>query len=983
MKRPGECFVTIVREDGIGGIMDVPTPTTTEREARVLGEFPDVFPAELPPGLPPKRSVDHKIEVEPDAKPPFRATYKMSYAELDELKKQLSELIEKGYIRPSKSPYGAPILFVKKKDGTMRMCIDYRALNKITTKNRYPLPRIDELMDRLHGASVFSKIDLRSGYHQVRVEDDDIQKTAFRTRYGHYEFLVLPFGLTNAPATFMHLMHDVLRKFLDDFVVVYLDDILIYSASEAEHEDHVRRVLEKLRQHQLYAKKSKCDFFKASVEFLGHVVTGDGISMEAAKIKAIQQWPPLKDVHDVRQFLGLASWYRRFIRDFAAISTPISELQRKDVPWSWGPAQEEAFNAIKKALTTAPVLMIPNVEEEFYVHADASDYATGAVLLQRDSKDLRPVAYESKKLSDAERRYATHDRELLAIVHALHAWRCYLHRRHFTILSDHRALRYLHTQPTLNDRQARWLSEMADYSFDIQHVAGKDNVAADALSRRPDHRVSALSTWAPEPTFVAMFTEHYETEELEQHPAYFQEGEFWYTERDGARRIVVPDNADLKQRLLFEHHDAAISGHLGVEKTLESISRTYFWTGLRASVKAYVDGCDMCQRTKPSNQRPAGLLQPLPTPTRRWEQVTMDLIVQLPVTKDGHDAIIVFVDRLSKMALIRPTTTTVTAPEAAAIFFDTVFRHHGLPEVLISDRDSKFTSNFWRTTFQALGTKLRFSTAYHPQTDGQTERTNRTLEQILRAYVNRNLDNWDRCLGPAEFAINNARQASTGESPFYLNYGQHPAVPTTLPRVLTNPDDQPQVPATFEFLTKLNDGLTAAHRHLQEAQARQARYANTRRRDLVFDVGDLVMLSTANLPLDPGRKLKHKFMGPYPITDIVSPVAYRLALLSTMSIHPVFHVHLLKPYRDNDEEQFPTRRPQQPPPPLITDEGDTHYIIDHIVDERHVSKGRGRNRKSTIEYRVRWQGYPSSDDTWETETTLAHTDQLKTWKNSH
>jgi len=287
--------------------------------ATILDEYRDVFPAELPAGLPPQRTIDHRIEVIPGSAPPSRPTYRMSDVELAEVKKQLAELQELGFIRPSKSPYGAPILFVKKKDGTLRMCIDYRALNKITIKNKYPLPRIDELLDRLHGATVFSKIDLRSGYHQVRIHPSDIDKTAFNTRYGHYEYLVLPFGLTNAPATFMHLMNSVFADYLDEFVIVFLDDVLVFSRTTEEHKRHVRLVLQRLREHRLYANIKKCEFFQPKISFLGHVVSCDGIGMDPDKVQAIQQWPPLRTVGDVRSFLGLAGYYRKFVYRFSHI----------------------------------------------------------------------------------------------------------------------------------------------------------------------------------------------------------------------------------------------------------------------------------------------------------------------------------------------------------------------------------------------------------------------------------------------------------------------------------------------------------------------------------------------------------------------------------------------------------------------------------------------------------------------------------------
>ena len=353
----------------------VPDP---QQLAGLLTEFADVF-APLPAGLPPARKVDHAIKLEPGAEPAWRPSYRMSPLELQEVKKQLDDLLAKGWIQPSVSPYGAPILFVRKKEGSLRMCVDYRALNKQTIKNRYPLPRTDELLDQLHGAAGFSKIDLQSGYHQVRVAEEDVYKTAFRTRYGHFEFKVLPFGLTNAPATFMSFMHDVLRPYLDEFVVVFLDDILIFSKNEAEHLAHLKLVLQKLREHHLYAKLSKCAFGLQEVEFLGHIVTKDGIRMDEGKIAAVRDWPTPACVRDVRSFHGLVNYYRKFIRDFSRLSAPLTDLTKKDVKFIWSEEQEAAFQALKAAIQTAPVLATPDLTQPFTVYVDASTTATGGV----------------------------------------------------------------------------------------------------------------------------------------------------------------------------------------------------------------------------------------------------------------------------------------------------------------------------------------------------------------------------------------------------------------------------------------------------------------------------------------------------------------------------------------------------------------------------------------------------------------------------
>jgi hypothetical protein len=422
---------------------------TEEKVARELyEEFRDVFPEELPKRLPPQREIDHKIDLVEGSLPVSRPTYRMSPVELDELKKQLDEALANGQIRPSKSPFDAPVLFVKKKDGSMRMCIDYRGLNKITIKNKYPLPRIDELFDRLLGAKYFSKIDLRSGYHQLRIYPEDIHKTAFNTRYGHFEWLVLPFGLTNAPASFMALMQEIFQPFLDKFVIVFLDDILIYSKTLAEHKTHLCQVLTTLRQHQLYAKWEKCELIKQNVSFLGHIVSEKGVEMEKGKIQAIVDWPELQSAEDVRSFLGLAGYYRKFIKDFSKITAPLTDLLHNGVKFEWTRKHQEAFETLKKAIINGPILIHPDPNLPYVVATDASGYAIGAMLGQDQGKGIQPIAFLSKKMLPAERNYPVHEQELLAIICALKEWRHYLHGSKFKVLTDHRSLRYLQTQPT-------------------------------------------------------------------------------------------------------------------------------------------------------------------------------------------------------------------------------------------------------------------------------------------------------------------------------------------------------------------------------------------------------------------------------------------------------------------------------------------------------------------------------------------------------
>ncbi|GJW60726.1 putative reverse transcriptase domain-containing protein [Tanacetum coccineum] len=445
----------------------------------IIRDFPEVFPDDLP-GLPPPRQVEFRIELVPGAAPVARAPYRLAPSELKELSDQLKELSEKGFIRPSSSPWGAPVLFVKKKDGSFRMCIDYRELNKLTVKNRYPLPRIDDLFDQLQGSSVYSKIDLRSGYHQLRIREEDIPITAFRTRYGHFEFQVMPFGLTNAPAVFMDLMNRVCKPYLDKFVIVFIDDILIYSKSKEEHEEHLKIILGLLKKEKLYAKFLKCDFWLDSVQFLGHVINSEGVHVDPSKIEAIKNWTTPSTPTEVRQFLGLAGYYRRFIEEFSLIAKPLTKLTQKNKKYEWGEDEEEAFQILKQKLCSAPILALPEGSEDFIVYCDASVKGYGAVLMQRE----KVIDYASCQLKKHEENYMTHDLELGVVVFALRLWRHYLYGTKCVVYTDHKILQHILDQKELNMRQRRWIELLSDYDCEIRYHPGKGNVVADALSRK-------------------------------------------------------------------------------------------------------------------------------------------------------------------------------------------------------------------------------------------------------------------------------------------------------------------------------------------------------------------------------------------------------------------------------------------------------------------------------------------------------------------
>ncbi|GJZ67516.1 putative reverse transcriptase domain-containing protein [Tanacetum coccineum] len=562
------------------------------QDVPVIRNFPEVFPDDLP-GLPPSRQVEFRIELVPGAAPVARAPYRLAPSELKELSDQLKELLEKGFIRPSSSPWGAPVLFVKKKDGSFRMCIDYRELNKLTVKNRYPLPRIDDLFDQLQGSSVYSKIDLRSGYHQLRIREEDIPITAFRTRYGHYEFQVMPFGLTNAPAVFMDLMNRVCKPYLDKFVIVFIDDILIYSKNKEEHEKHLKIILELLKNEQLFAKFSKCDFWLESVQFLGHVINNKGVHVDPAKVEAIRNWSAPTTPKEVRQFLGLAGYYRRFIEGFSLISKPLTKLTEKNKKYEWGTEEDEAFQTLKEKLCSAPILALPEGTENFVVYCDASHKGFGAVLMQRE----KVIAYASRQLKKHEENYTTHDLELGAVVFALRLWRHYLYGTKCTVFTDHKSLQYILDQKELNMRQRRWIELLSDYDCEIRYHPGKANVVADALSRKDREPIRVRSlvmtvhTNLPEKILNAQ-TDAMEEENVKAENLGRRIKPILETRSDGIQcfegRIWLPLFGGLRDLIMHESHKSKYSIHPGSDKMYQDLKKLYWWPNMKAEIATYV-----------------------------------------------------------------------------------------------------------------------------------------------------------------------------------------------------------------------------------------------------------------------------------------------------------------------------------------------------------------------------------------------------------
>jgi hypothetical protein len=602
-------------------------------------------------------------------------------------------------------------------------------LNKNTIKNRYPIPRIDELLDELHGAIYFTKIDLRSGYHQIKMREEDISKTAFRCHYGHYDFLVMPFGLTNAPATFQSCMNHVFNKQLRKHWLVFFDDLLIYSKTWEEHLRHVDQILSIMEEQSLYAKESKCEFGMTEVLYLGHIIGAKGVQVHQEKITAIREWPTPKTLAELREFLGLCTYYRKFIKGFSQLCAPLTDLTKKG-SFKWNDEAQVTMEKMKEVMSTCLVLALPDFGISFTLECDATGEGIGVVLMQ----NRHPLAYESQKLRGLQLLYNIYDKEMLAIMHALAKFRQYLVGARFVVKSDHNSLKYLLEQKDLNERQQKWVSKIQAYEFDIEFIKGKNNTVADALSKRPSiFAMSGMSVNWKEHLIVEYAKDQFACKLLD---GQIQDDNFrvindliYYK----GRIFLVPGSA-LKAKIMHACHNSPIVGHQGISKTYRQVRERFAWKGLKEDVMKHVKECTTCQENKDEHTHPTGLLQPLPIPEHKWESISMDFITGLPRAQ-GKDCIFVVVDRLMKFAHFFPIATDFSVAQVAELFFREVFRLHGLPKTIISDRDSRFMSTFWQELFRLVGTALTHSTSYHPQTDGQTEIVNKWVEGYLRNYV--------------------------------------------------------------------------------------------------------------------------------------------------------------------------------------------------------------------------------------------------------
>ncbi|KAA3470449.1 reverse transcriptase [Gossypium australe] len=713
----------------------------------------------------------------------------------------------------------------------MRLCIDYRQLNKATVKNKYPLSRIDHLFDQLKGATIFSKIDLRSGYYQLRVKDSDVPKTAFRTRYGHYEFLVMPFGLTNTLAIFMDFMNRIFWPYLDKFGVVFIDDILIYSRDENEHVKHLSMVL-------------NSEIWLKEVGFLGHIVSRGGIRVDPSNISAIVDWKPPRSVTEVRKFLNLANYYRRFVKGFSMIATPMTRLLQKHVKFDWTERCQQSFEKLKTLLTEAPVLVQPEPGWEFVVYSAASLNRLSCVLMQEG----KVIAYASRQLKMHGKNYPTHDLELVAIVCALKIWRHHLYG------------------------ERRWLELIKDYELVIDYHLGKASVVSDALGRKLLFALRAMNTQ------MALLDDGSILAELRAKRLFLEEICEAQKEDNNLQakkvlwesnvEVCAPRNGELIRKILHKAHSGCLTVHPGSTKMYNDLKKWYWWPSMKKDISEFVSRCLICQQVKVEHQVPS-------VPEWKWDRITMDFVMGLSLTPKKKDV-------THKVSPFHTSASRLFASQ----------RLHGVPLSIITNRDPRFTSRFWKNLQEALGTKLRFSTAFHPQTDGQSKRVIQILEDMLRYYVLEFEGNWEKYLPLVEFAYNNSFQSSLKLAPYEALYGRKCRTLLYWTELREN-----QIHGV-DLIKETDEKVKVIRDCLKVASDRQKSYSDLKRKEIEFQVGDKIFLKVSPwrrvLKFGWKGKFSPRFIGPYEVIERIGPVAYRLALPPELGkIHDVFHVSMI------------------------------------------------------------------------------------------
>ncbi|UYV77704.1 hypothetical protein LAZ67_15001993 [Cordylochernes scorpioides] len=993
------------------------SPKEQKELKQVLERYGDLFSSRL--GR--TNLAKHRIDTE-DAKPIKHKPYRVSAKERDIIKEQIDEMLTEGIIRPSSSPWSFPVILVKKRDGKYRFCVDYRKLNNVTVKDVYPIPRIDEVMDTLQGSTHFSAIDLRSGYWQVEVEERDKEKTAFTTAHGLYEFNVMPFGLCNAPATFERNMENMLGNLRWQICLCYLDDVIIYSPDFPTHLKRLEAVFRCFRESNLRLNDKKCRFAFEELEILGYITSKHGIKPAEHNIKAVRNFPRPKKVKEVQSFLGMCSYYRKFIKDFSKIADPLTNLIKKSVSFIWTERQEEAFQTLKTALLSPPILGHFNPNAPTYVHTDASNIGIGATLVQDIGGEEKVISYLSRTLSKAEQNYSTTEKECLAVVWSMSKLRPYLYGRHFKIVTDHHALCWLKNLKDPTGRLARWALKIQEYDFDIIHKSGKKHLDADGLSRGPlpetdwdedFERLFLNQITDEEDKFIESvkknlngsrrsIAQNFKVEDgclFKKNPN--PEGRAWL--------LVVPEKK--KREIMKEYHNHMSNGHLGVARTMYRIKSKYFWPSMLKDVSEFVKTCHLCQSRKCSNQLPSGLLQPIPPANFPFERIGIDFVGPLPSTKNRKKWIIVLTDYYTRYAETK-AVSEATVKEVSKFLVEDIFLRHGAPQYLISDRGSQFTSNLMKEVMKTCKIKHCFTTSYHPQTNGLTERLNRTLINMLSMYVNTDQKNWDEILPFITHAYNTTIQETTGYSPFFLMFGREPTSLLDDRNISVDIDKDDYDEYIKHHLDKINRTRKLVINNTIKTQERMKKNYDKKHMERSYEPGELVAVWTPIRKIGKCEKLLRKYFGPYKILKKLSNVnhigvvceqvsAYKALPLNAVSrlwgrIHnvelplwlrkPILRLYVnyyacnLSEAKDPDLAHYPNlgeffRRPLREdarsihPGPCLVSPADGEVLHMGMVESNHVEQVKG----------LKYPLYAFlGPNTWNNETSSLETPTPKT-----
>ena len=932
--------------DHVDPLVDAVDETVTEEEKQelkgVLHEFADVFSrSEFDLGC--TGLAEHSIDTG-SARPIRQTLRRQPFAHIETIDKQVSEMLKSGIIEPSASPWVSNVVIVKKKDGTARFCVDYRRLNDVTRKDAYPLPRIETCLDALGGARYFSTFDLRSGYHQVRMNSADADKTSFVTRQGTFRFKVLPFGLTNAGATFQRVMDVAMSGLNFSICLVYLDDIILFSSTVTEHLERLKCVLSSLRKANLKLKPSKCCLLHREVSFLGHVVSGHGIATDPEKIRAVVEWPVPRSVTEVRAFLGLCSYYRRFVESFALIASPLHALTGKGRTFAWTEECDQAFEELKRRLTSAPILAMPLDEGRYVLDTDASYGAIGAVLSQVQGGEERVIAYASRTLNRPEQNYCVTRKELLAIVYYMKGFRQYLLGREFTVRTDHAALQWLMRTPTPIGQQARWMDILGEFDFTVLHRPGRSHANADSLSRIPVHpdgeveQTETLRLCTIQVQNAVDVPDHkWSTQQLGeatgQDPTlkvvrqWLQDGERppwssvvgesaalktywtawdrlklidgvlyrkWYSHEGLLLRwqLILP--ASLRQECIEVAHVGRTGGHLGPDRTVKQVQRRAYWVAWGRDVKAFVRACPECACYSRSDAPRQGCLQSAPV-GEPWERVAIDITGPHPVSKSGNRFILTVLDHFTKWTEAFPIRNH-EAVTVAKVLTDQVFSRFGIPMQLLSDRGQEFESTLMKEMCVALGIEKLRTTAYKPSTNGALERFHRTLNSMLAKVVCENQRDWDERLQAVIAAYRASPHDSTGFTPNFLLLGRECRAPLDL--LAGPPKEEESTWGSWDAFVYHQQGIrrdayALARQYLGQAAERSKDRYDMKVKPSRFAVGDWVYLYCPRRRTGRSAKWTKFYGGPFLVVKELGPVNY-LVQSSRRAKAQVVHIDKMK-----------------------------------------------------------------------------------------